>query len=95
MKIVAKTDTGLMIDLSRDELSQMAGKASDYRDLTVSRNGCIENTNARHVVIGDEITVSKIYEKARCIVDDWDVLSKSISSLKQNATKFQNAVKEY
>ena len=95
MKVLGKVKNGYIVEISEIEVGELAGVDGTYYQFNVkSLDGEIKKSNAESLSIGDLVDVSDIYGKSRCLLNTWDSIKSSLSSLKGNCTKFQNTIKD-
>lgn len=82
MKVIGKTDHGVLLEASRDELARLVGYFSGFQ---MDRSG-------QRIGIGDEIQISKMYDQLYDIGRKTKELAEAAKLLRSAASLVEQAV---
>jgi hypothetical protein len=94
MKIIGKTDDGFIVDMTQDELANIAGGSCSFSNIESDYDGEIKERQVSTLKTETKIDVNRLYNRARCLTDEWASMKSSILSFKGQCTKFQNMVND-
>jgi hypothetical protein len=96
MKIIGKTTGGYIVELDTIEVSNIVGSNSEYSTIqTKDKDGFAEEKACNKLAVGDMLAVCDLFRKCRSVMDGWEELKSTVTSLKGKCTAVQNAVKEF
>ena len=90
MKVIGKTDDGLIVTMTKDELAQMAG----YKWANRLAPGIPGITASGVIEVGLELPVSEMYKTAQEYIDTWKTVKAAVTTIKNAAGRMATACED-